>query len=126
MLIPVNLSLPTESSSGPSLPPQLVNLGSSEVALIEMQGSLQVTEGEDRAPGLNVGTLRIDTNDKPTLRIGAHLLEGKVVSLSKPLVLLVRNREGDPDVEYNTVTLVKKKIVFSKRPMPIPNARPPS
>ena len=44
------------------------------------------------------------SHGKPTLRIGHHLLEGKVVSLPKPLAVLQRmcaplppTLEGDPD-----------------------------
>ncbi|KZV94724.1 hypothetical protein EXIGLDRAFT_672838 [Exidia glandulosa HHB12029] len=129
MHIPVNLSIQPSSPTTP-LPPQLVKLNSNDVAIIELQGAL-VVDGDDPTTGLSVGTLHLDPNDKATLRIGAQSLEGKLVSLPKPLALLVRQRrslddgDGDAeDVEYNAVALVKKKLVFSKRPMPIPNARP--
>jgi chromosome transmission fidelity protein 8 len=87
---------------------------------------------------------------KPTLRIGHHLLEGKIVSLPKPLAVLQRvcappppppapppppldeNGDGDVDIQPNDTkdddkvatsyairTLIRKKIVFSKRPTPI-------
>ena len=87
---------------------------------------------------------------KPTLRIGHHLLEGKIVSLPKPLAVLQRicappppqppqtDKGGDGDVDvdvaiqhgdikddnnvatsYAIRTLIRKKIVFSKRPTPI-------
>ncbi|KAH7097375.1 Ctf8-domain-containing protein [Auriculariales sp. MPI-PUGE-AT-0066] len=129
MRIPVNLTLPTSSAdSGQPLPPQLVKLGSGEVAIIELQGSLQL--GADvPAQGEFVGTLSFDANDKPMLSIGAHALEGKVVSIPKPLALLKRTRLVDPedisanprtDTHYDTVAIVRKKLVFSKRPMPIP------
>lgn len=54
----------------------------------------------------------------PRLTIGHHLLEGKWVSLSKPLALLSR-REGEEDAAYDVVTLVKRKMTFSTRPIPI-------
>jgi chromosome transmission fidelity protein 8 len=86
------------------------------------------------------------------MRIGHHLLEGKIVSLPKPLAVLQRicappsasasasppppDEDGDVDVGDNTDTkdsnksrpvatsyairtLVRKKIVFSKRPTPM-------
>lgn len=76
---------------------------------------------------------------KPTLRIGHHLLEGQIVSLTKPFAVLLRSsplnaREplqahgedaddqsqlGTQDVSYDVAAIVKKKIVFSKRPVPI-------
>lgn len=78
--------------------------------------------------------------------IGHHLIEGKVVNLPKPLGVLhkhVRNLvpadvhapnddsedEGEKEkenkqVRWDVTAVVKKKIVFSKRPMPI--AKPAS
>jgi chromosome transmission fidelity protein 8 len=74
------------------------------------------------------------------LIIGHHLLEGKVVTLPKPLGVMHRKEsskrhgypgDGDnsisvddirnPGVSWGIVAVVKKKIVFSKRPMPIVN-----
>lgn len=66
--------------------------------------------------------------------IGHHLLEGKVAPLPKPLAVLQRvmdadAMECDPDedgstsqaaaVSWDAIAIVKRKIVFSKRPMPI-------
>lgn len=74
--------------------------------------------------------------------IGHHLLEGKVVNLPKPLAVLLKRanlthkqREntpghgngtaesndgaGDGGTEYDIVAVVKRKLLFSKRPMPI-------
>jgi chromosome transmission fidelity protein 8 len=79
--------------------------------------------------------------------IGNHLLEGKIVTLPKPIAVLHRSdtissRRGDRradhidedeqiDVEeeylissqnpvaWDVVAVVKRKILFSKRPMPI-------
>ncbi|KAG5651294.1 hypothetical protein H0H81_009147 [Sphagnurus paluster] len=100
--------------------------------------------------------------NKPTLLIGHHLLEGKIANLSKPLAVLLRSAatdhaipspstltrsqdelEGDDvemldfdgrsnemqhrdmdnvkGVEWDVVAIVKRKIVFAKRPMPIVN-----
>jgi chromosome transmission fidelity protein 8 len=92
------------------------------------------------------------------LRIGHHLLEGKIVSLPKPLAVLQRvcapssptlggdpDGDGDGDVDmqhgdgcdaaedksmpvaamattttsYAIRTLIRKKIVFARRPTPI-------
>jgi len=63
---------------------------------------------------------------KPTLAIGHHLLEGKIVSLPKPLGVIQRSTtpsagigSEEGSLQWDMVAIVKKKIVFSKRPMPI-------
>ncbi|KAI8984809.1 Ctf8-domain-containing protein [Trametes punicea] len=138
MLIPVNVALPGPSCTPRrKLPPQLVQFGTDELLLIELQGALEV-EG-DRDSQL-VGKLRVDpTTTKPTLLIGHHLLEGKLVNLSKPLAVLKRHDDAqttpedamplDPDgpprapsgavKSWDVIAVVKRKMVFSKRPMPI-------
>jgi chromosome transmission fidelity protein 8 len=77
--------------------------------------------------------------------IGHHLLEGKVANLNKPLAVLKRpgsvaqntttgemDMMDDPQhhpqdsVSWDMIAIVKRKIVFSKRPMPIVNLKPPS
>ncbi|KAG6865975.1 hypothetical protein C0991_009977 [Blastosporella zonata] len=103
--------------------------------------------------GKLVGKLTVDTvTNKSTLLIGHHLLEGKITNLAKPLAILLRSRTASTttvsgtgvmdvemfihnddeethnavdmkQVEWDMVALVKRKIVFSKRPMPIVNAR---
>ncbi|KAH9989432.1 Ctf8-domain-containing protein [Russula vinacea] len=151
MILPLTLPAKSSSPDSPALPPALARLGSSELFLLELQGELEVSGDKH---GQLVGRLTIDdTNDgkgKPTLRIGHHLLEGKIVSLPKPLAVLQRicappppqppqtDKGGDGDVDvdvaiqhgdnkddnnvatsYAIRTLIRKKIVFSKRPTPI-------
>jgi len=66
------------------------------------------------------------------LLIGHHLLEGKIVTLQKPLAVLHRagSRSGPEDAEemdveeskqtsYEMIGLVRRKIVFATRPMPV-------
>ena len=179
MILPI--TLPLKSSSGSTaLPPVLTRLGSSELFLLELQGELDVSGDKH---GQLVGRLTIDDDaidgkvralsftlplfplrsaphfsyffkGKPTLRIGHHLLEGKIVSLPKPLAVLQRicappplinshdnecdgngddvqhddnggdstkddNKTAPVATSYAIRTLIRKKIVFSKRPTPI-------
>ncbi|KAI0342678.1 hypothetical protein BDW22DRAFT_1357137 [Trametopsis cervina] len=128
MIIPVNVAT---SSTVNTLPPQLAKFGADEVVLIELQGSLEV-EGE--SGDQLVGKLDLETDPKkPTLLIGHHLLEGKLVNLAKPLAVMHKTstapsessedvlREGEPESspEWNIIAVVKRKMVFAKRPMPM-------
>ncbi|KAH0833007.1 chromosome transmission fidelity protein 8 [Lanmaoa asiatica] len=113
-----------------------------EVFLIELQGTLDVQGSESTAKdGQLIGTLNTADMNKLTLVIGHHLLEGKVVSLPKPLGVLHKHvrkldpacvhapgegegegekvNKGNEQVRWDVTAVVKKKIVFSKRPMPI-------
>ncbi|KAF5391504.1 hypothetical protein D9757_002474 [Collybiopsis confluens] len=84
---------------------------------------------------------------RPTLRIGHNVLEGKITDLPKPLAVLHRSAatrakvqsslshsEGDEDVtidhedddelspttsdvRWNAIAIIKRKIIFSNRPM---------
>lgn len=130
----------------------MADLGNGDVVLIELQGSLEVQGSTD---SLIVGTLEIDPKtvcglfmmtvkreeltqiypvfqNKPSLIIGPHFLEGKIVSLATPLAIMEKkssssdqmdvdeedNRE-EAEVEWQISAIVKKKVVFSKRPMPL-------
>ncbi|TFY54759.1 hypothetical protein EVG20_g9578 [Dentipellis fragilis] len=136
MIIPI--TLPSSDSASTSLPPTLAQIGSSELVLIELQGSLEV-EGDKH--GKSVGKLTIPDDDKlkPTLLIGYHLIEGKITNLPKPLAVLHRVSPSDsvpsdamdidsenpsmslprPSPSYTIRAIVRKKLVFSKRPMPM-------
>ncbi|KAF8628020.1 hypothetical protein AX15_004137 [Amanita polypyramis BW_CC] len=126
MIIPI--TVPSPSLNNPKLPPPLAKISHDEFVLIELQGSLNVecSDAADRN-GQLVGDLKIDEN-KPTLTIGHHLLEGKIVTLQKPLAILRRSEIEDSDgnvsntpmdKQWSITALVKRKIVFSKRPMPV-------
>ncbi|KAF8577779.1 hypothetical protein K439DRAFT_1417880 [Ramaria rubella] len=122
MIIPIELSPPPHRLPK-CFQPALAKLGSNEVVLIELQGWLDVVEGE-RPDGL-IGSLCME-NDKPVLKIGHHLLEGKMISLSKPLAVLAKVGEIDDihegeavSMSYDVLTIVKRKVTFSKRPVPV-------
>ncbi|KAF9649248.1 hypothetical protein BDM02DRAFT_1928597 [Thelephora ganbajun] len=134
MIIPVTLKPP--SDDGRKLPPQLANLGNGDLVLIELQGTLEVQGSTD--PQF-VGTMEIDPKtNKPSLVIGPHFLEGKIVSLPTPLAIMEKNKSPSNDqmsgmdvdddenreetgVEWQISAIVRKKVVFAKRPMPILN-----
>ncbi|KAI0090997.1 Ctf8-domain-containing protein [Irpex rosettiformis] len=128
MIIPINIAT---SSAGPTLPPQLAKFGTDELVLIELQGSLDV-EGE--ISGQLVGKLDLETDPKkPTLLIGHHLLEGKLQNLAKPLAVMHKNSresskpggemvqevDSSSSTEWDIVAVVRRKMVFTKRPMPM-------
>ncbi|THH04527.1 hypothetical protein EW145_g5459 [Phellinidium pouzarii] len=141
MIIPINLAAHA-SKSETKFPPQLAKLGAEEVILIELQGSFEV---EGNQSGQLAASLKLGENDsKPTMMVGRNLLEGKIVNLPKPLAVLVKkstgrktqraqssnsddaietegNFKGDGMCEYDMLAVVKRKVLFSKRPMPIVN-----
>ena len=142
MIIPINLTPPSLRLPN-TLDPVLAKLGSNEVVLIELQGWLDVVEGE-KDNGF-IGNLTIENvcimsmcflcvpniilQDKPVLKIGHHHLEGKIVSLSKPLAVLARGGidedeyGGESSTRYDVMTIIKRKVLFAKRPVPMVNLK---
>jgi len=132
MIVPITFN---SSSSNSKLPSGLAQISHDEVVLVELQGSLDVECNDpSERNGKLIGKLRIDNStNKPTLIIGHHLLEGKISILPKPLAVLHRttiHSSGSDEVmdsdhplenqsSWDVVGIVKKKITFSKRPMPI-------
>ncbi|EAU85403.1 hypothetical protein CC1G_07097 [Coprinopsis cinerea okayama7 len=141
MIIPITLS--TDGICNPKLPHGLAKIANDEIVLVELQGSLDVeAKHPSERNGKLVGKLSIDEgSNKPTLRIGHHLLEGKIATINKPLAILHRSHANAStstgamavDEEESQVGesqtgdvapwvilgVVRKKIVFSKRPMPL-------
>jgi len=141
MIVPIVVRPPNAFS--PKLAPSIAELGHDGLFLIELQGTLDVHGSDSTSKdGQLIGTLNTADMGKPTLLIGHHLLEGKVVTLSKPLGVLhkhVRNdgpsavhprvsededKDENKHVRWDVIAVVKKKMVFSKRPMPV--AKPAS
>ena len=73
---------------------------------------------------------------KASLLIGHHLLEGKIVNLPKPLAVVHRSNTRSPtkadqsgggetapdnNMEWSVEAIIKRKILFAKRPMPVVN-----
>nr|GAT49993.1 predicted protein [Mycena chlorophos] len=145
MIIPISFNIGATEIC--PLPPALARISHSEVVLVELQGALEVDYVKpSERDGKLVGLLGVDDSGKTaTLRIGHHLLEGRVAQLAKPLAVLQRvvgEQAGvaDMDVDANgqedtkslpvpsetqttmgwdAIALIKRKVVFSKRPTPI-------
>lgn len=81
-----------------------------ELAILELQG--EVTPKNSTYEEQTMGPLTIEGNHA-TLIIGNHELRGKVQILKNPLLVLKKgSKEG-----INAVAYIKKKVVFSDRPM---------
>jgi len=73
--------------------------------------------------GLDVGAVT-HNNGTPFLTIGPHILEGKVVKLVPPLLILERGdgtvvAEGaavDGSIEYSVAGIAHTKFLFNERP----------
>ncbi|KAL1711670.1 Ctf8-domain-containing protein [Schizophyllum commune] len=146
MTIPITIGSSSEYSP---LPSGLARISHNEVVLVELQGALEVESREARErDGRLIGRFGIDENGtRATLFIGHHLLEGKVAQMPKPFAVMHRKSAPAPrrsalvdedrgddamdldapaddasaqeNVSWEIIAVVKRKIVFSKRPMPI-------
>lgn len=83
-----------------------------ELFMIEIQGEIEYNDCID---GVRVGKLE-EGQQKCKLTIGNHVLRGKIEHFAKPLVV-VEKQDGNLQV----IGLIKKKIIFSERPAPIPD-----
>eukprot|EP00943_MAST-04B_sp_MAST-4B-sp1_P006510 g6510.t1 len=94
MLIPIN---PSDS-------------GVKDWCAIELQGTLD-NRSQDSFADLALGTFRTTEAGGASIVIGSHKLEGKKISLHKPLAVTLKEGEG-----YSVVGLIKFKYVFKTRP----------
>ncbi|KAH9494628.1 Chromosome transmission fidelity protein 8 [Bulinus truncatus] len=106
-----------------------------EWAIVELQGDL-----ETRHPvPLNnnfIGDLHFTHKDAPVLIIGHHILQGKVISLEKPLAVIAKcsgakensavpedgemgHSQSPNSSSYHVQAIIKRKILFKTRPKPI-------
>ncbi|KAI8925639.1 Ctf8-domain-containing protein [Entophlyctis helioformis] len=114
------------------LGPQTVASGD-DMFMVELQGSLEAqgVMGQDHRlaiGGMHVGELDIQ-QDKATMYIQNHVLEGRKVALAKPLVLL-RKVDAQADAahddmqcdaspvsaSYDAVHVIRHKYLFKTRP----------
>ncbi|CAH0486997.1 unnamed protein product [Peronospora effusa] len=110
------------------LVPVVVNKALQEWSLLEFQGDLLPMESLDLR-GLDIGTLRYGQGETLTLRIGNHVLTGKVMNLSTPFAILHKeseidvamDEEGDAEstTKYEVVGIARTRVIFASRPKPV-------
>ncbi|KAF0716381.1 hypothetical protein AaE_011111 [Aphanomyces astaci] len=105
--------------------------GDAEWSILELQGELIA----DTKASLKLGHLQYQKG-VPTLLIGTHLLEGKVLKLSKPMAIMRKKPHADhaaigsgddtngvassnTSTGYIVVGIARKKLVFNTRPKPV-------
>lgn len=73
--------------------------------IIELQGKIKTTT---LSSDLRIGELLYNP---PRLYIGNHILQGKIETMKKPLVLMEKNADG-----LKVLQVIREKIVFNNRP----------
>ena len=94
-------------------------------SLVELQGAIESRDGA--LDGLEFAQLERQANGTPLLVVGTQAFEGQWVSLKKPLAVMSK-QPGAPDAtgcEYHAKGVVRSKLVFKTRPIPVPRERPP-
>ncbi|KAJ9049582.1 hypothetical protein DSO57_1038901 [Entomophthora muscae] len=109
-------------TSGSAISKFLV-LGSEEMIIIELQGSIETDEGSSLI-GETVGEITWDGGSSPSLLVGNHKLFGKLVDINPPLAFLQRAVTGksaldscDNESEYKVRAVITKKMKFTTRPI---------
>ncbi|KAI5056007.1 hypothetical protein GOP47_0029528 [Adiantum capillus-veneris] len=109
-----------------------------EWALLETQGVLEIQPSAQHLPlhSLSIGSLCRSQQDKYYLTIGYHELEGKKVSLKKPMLVLQKLVKEEPmeiepspairatqypkqvqrSVDLKVIGVIRHKILFKTRP----------
>jgi hypothetical protein len=91
--------------------------GLQEWCLLDFQGELV-----GKLPGNELGNMKV-TGDSVELEVGSYHLEGQVVTLKQPYLIIQKEREKVNKLEstdYDMVGIVYKKIHFKTRPKPKP------
>ncbi|GFN75171.1 chromosome transmission fidelity protein 8-like protein [Plakobranchus ocellatus] len=113
--------------------------GQKEWGIVELQGDLE-TRHPVPLSGKFIGDIHFTHKDAPVLIIGHHILQGKVITLEKPLAVLVKSSRPDSGASemdtrsddklqpmtkpqssttYLVEAIITKKILFKTRPKPI-------
>ncbi|TDH72354.1 hypothetical protein CCR75_000778 [Bremia lactucae] len=115
--------------------PIKVDAAAKEWSVLEFQGDLLPSDSANTLSlrGIDVGTLRYGDGGEITLRIGNHILSGKVAKLAKPFAILQKdcgNGDGDvvmtdatmevaTQVKYEVVGIARTRVLFDSRPKPV-------
>lgn len=103
--------------------------------IVELQGILETKNGLSLSD-LWIGDLHFDTDGRPQMIIGHHLLSGSFVKLDKPLAVMKKKTSptlsmdddetsDETQTSYEIIALVKKKLLFKNRPKPIVSKKIP-
>lgn len=87
--------------------------GEDELCILEFQGEIM---GE--LDGAKLGSIKVNEDKTVVIFVGQHKLEGHLVDLKSPLLVLEKNAElGNESSERNLVIqgVAKKKIIFKHR-----------
>ena len=117
------------------LVPVMVDEAAKEWCLLEFQGDLIRCGGAGALDlrDVDIGTLRFGQSGALTLRIGTHVLTGRVQTLPKPLAIMRKDemenvRNGMTDgrdeaagarIQYEVVGIARTRVVFASRPKPV-------
>ncbi|EFJ21437.1 hypothetical protein SELMODRAFT_106751 [Selaginella moellendorffii] len=94
-------------------------------AIIELQGSIELQNPEQQLQGLEIGSLcrASEVCGKFSFTVGYHELEGRKMTLKKPLLVLRSSKSQNPRVDeapsssdLEVVGVVRHKILFKTRP----------
>uniref|UniRef100_A0AAV1UTZ5 Chromosome transmission fidelity protein 8 n=1 Tax=Peronospora matthiolae TaxID=2874970 RepID=A0AAV1UTZ5_9STRA len=124
----------TEAGGAVMLVPVRVDQAANEWCLLEFQGDL-IRCGDDALDlrDVDIGTLRFGPRGALTLRIGTHVVTGRVQTLPKPLAILRKDAmedvvdgatDGRDDaaggrIQYEVVGIARTRVVFASRPKPV-------
>ena len=104
------------------------NANPQELYMIELQGNLTCSSGVFDSKQL--GKIALNDNGNPELSIGNRILEGKLITLDKPISVLTKtdtftNFQGSTHFrsrELEIKGIIRKKYIFSTRPRIISEA----
>ncbi|CAF0767255.1 unnamed protein product [Rotaria sordida] len=98
---------------------------STELILIELQGALEYAADKQSLSGERLGFLFFTQNEMPVCVIGQHILDGKMVELDKPLLVMRKRQvDGINNTSYQVECTIKRKLLFHKRSKPIVHYAP--
>mmetsp|Transcript_39982 Transcript_39982/g.102270 ORF Transcript_39982/g.102270 Transcript_39982/m.102270 type:complete len:118 (+) Transcript_39982:338-691(+) len=101
-----------------------VNCGCGECpewVMVELQGELALREADEMTQeGFDVGVMCMKDKAEINLTIGYHRLDGKVMPLKKPIVIMEKSGGGPSDekqgAQFSVAGVIRSKILFKNRP----------